>query len=141
MGIGPSGTGNLTALAWLHLHIVDDGPNRHIGHGHRVTGLHIDLLTGDDLVTGLEALRGQDIAQLTVVIFDQGDERRAVRIVFQPFHSRRNIMLQALEIHDAIAALCPAATTALGDATSIVASAMLVQAFGQGLNRVPFVKV
>ena len=62
---------------------MDDGADRNIVNRHGVAGLHVDMLAGDDGVAGRQALRRQNIGKLAVLVFDQGDERGAVRIVFQ----------------------------------------------------------
>jgi len=53
LGVGPSGTGDLTAFARLHLDIVDDRTDRHVRHRHCIARLHVDLVAGFDLVTRL----------------------------------------------------------------------------------------
>ena len=77
----------------LHLDVVDDRADRHVGQRHRVARLDVDLLAGDHLVARRETLRRQDIGQLAVLILDQRDEGRPVRIVFQPLDRRRHVDL------------------------------------------------
>src|SRR5439155_18150741 len=96
------GTRDLTALAGLHLDIVDDGANRHLADLHRVAGLHVDLLAGDHLVARAEALRRDDISLLAAFVGHECDERRTVRIIFEPLDSRGHVPRAALEIDVAI---------------------------------------
>ena len=77
--IGARRTGDLAALAGLHLDVVDDRADRHLADFHRVARLHVDLLAGDDLVARREALRRDDVGLLAVLVLDERDERRAVR--------------------------------------------------------------
>jgi hypothetical protein len=64
----------------------------------------------DDLITGLQALRGDDVATLAIDVAQQGDVGGAVRIVFDAFHARRNAFLVALEVDDAVVLLGPPPT-------------------------------
>ena len=87
--VGAGRARDLAALAELHLDIVDDRADRHVGERHGVARLHVDLLAGDHLVADREALRRQDVGQLAVGVVDQRDEGGAVRIVFEPLDLRR----------------------------------------------------
>src|SRR5229473_653114 len=136
LGIGAGGARHLAAFARLHLDIVDDRADRHVLHRHRVARLDVDLLAGHHLIARLEALRRQDIGLLAIIVFDEGDERCAVRVVFEPLDRRHHVALAALEVDDAIAPLGAAAAVAHGDAAGIVATTLLAQAFGQRLDRV-----
>src|SRR5579859_1740181 len=133
LDIGTGGTGDLTALADLHLDIVDHGADRDVLQRQRVAWLDVDLLTGHDLVAGSQTLRGQDVSQLAVLIFDEGDEGGAVRVIFQTLDRRHHIKLVTLEIDDAVVALVPTTTEPDRDATQIVTAAVLAQTFGQRL--------
>src|SRR5690606_8117010 len=82
-GVGGGRTGQVSALARLHLHVVDDGADRHRTQGHGVARLHVDLFTRDDGVAGVQALRRDDVGLLAVGVVHQSDERRAVRVVLQ----------------------------------------------------------
>ena len=90
LGVGAGRAGDRAALADLHLHIVDDGADRNIADRHGVAGLDVDLLACNDLVANSQALRRNDIGQRVVGVTEQGDERRAVRIVFDPLDLRRH---------------------------------------------------
>src|SRR5690606_956009 len=61
LGVGAGRTGQLGALARLHLDVVDDRSDRHRAQRHGVARLHVDLFTGHDLVARLEALRRDDV--------------------------------------------------------------------------------
>src|SRR5690606_24191289 len=99
LGIGTGGTGDLTALAGLHLDVVHDGADRHALERHRVARLHVDRIgRGDHLVAGAEALGREDIGLLAVLIGYQRDERGPVGIVFQALHRADHVELGALEI-------------------------------------------
>ena len=87
--IGAGGASDLAALAGLQLDIVDDGADRHLADFHRVAGLHVDLLAGDDLVARREALRSDDVGLLAALVGDERDERRAVGVILEPLDGRR----------------------------------------------------
>src|SRR5690606_19668908 len=125
LGIGTGRARDLTALAGLHLDVVDDGADRHALERHRVARLHVD--TGErrhHLVAGRETLRGEDIGEFAVIVLHERDERGPVRIVFQPLDSADRIELGAAEIDHAVGALVSAATVKGGDPAVIVAAAL-----------------
>ncbi len=93
------------------------------------------LQRGDDLVAGRQTLGRNDIGELAVLVFHQCDPGGAVGIVFQPLDRADGVELGALEIDHAVRALVPAAAMVRGDAAGVVAAAVLVQAFGQRLDR------
>src|SRR5690606_30416404 len=96
--VGTSRARNLTALAWLHLHIVDDGADWHGRKRHRVAWLNVDAFTSHDLVTGSEALRSQDVGQVTVFVLDQRNERRTVRVILKTLNRADDVKLATLEV-------------------------------------------
>ncbi len=97
LSVGPCGAGQLAALAGLELDIVDDRPDRHGAKRHGVAGLHVRALGGKDGVAFGQTLRSQDVGLLAVLVLDQGDEGRAVGIIFQT-QDRRFARLHALEV-------------------------------------------
>ena len=70
LGVGAGGARQLTALARLHLDIVDQRADRRGAQGHRVARLHIDLFAGDHHVAFFQALRRDDVGLLAVRIAD-----------------------------------------------------------------------
>src|SRR5215207_8436078 len=142
LGVGPGRAGQGAAFPELELDVVDDRAHGHVADRHGVARLNVDLIAGDDLVAGREPLRGEDVGQLAVGKADERDERRAVRIVFDPLDRRRLArMLAALEIHVAIGLLVAAAAEAHGDAAEIVAAAGADLALGQRLDRLALVEL
>src|SRR5690606_26022921 len=67
-----SSTGDLSALARLQLDPVDGGTDRDVAQRQGVAGLDRGVSTRDDLVTCLQALRGDDVATLAVDVAQQG---------------------------------------------------------------------
>jgi hypothetical protein len=112
---------------------MDDRPDRHAAQRHGVAGLHVRLFGGDHLVAGLQALRRQDIGQLAVGVLHQGDEGRAVRIVFQALDRAGHVELATLEVDHAVQALGAAAAETHRDATAAAAAARLGQTLDEGL--------
>jgi hypothetical protein len=126
---------DLPTLTRLHLHVVNDGADRNVGQRHGISRLHVDLLARDHGIADLQALRGQDVAQLAILVLDKRDEGGAVGVVLQPLDLGRHVELQTLEIDHPIAPLVPAATPPGGDPPRIVAPALLGQALGQRFYR------
>src|SRR5262249_3469988 len=141
LNVGPGGAGELAAAAGLQLHIVDDGADRDALQRHGIARLDVRALAGDDLVARLQALRGQDIGLLAVLVADEGDEGGAVRVVLQALDRRRHVELAAPEVDDPVAALVSATAPAHGDATIVVATALGAQAMGQRLDRAALVQL
>src|SRR6185437_2522340 len=127
-------------FARLHFDVVDDGADRHRAQRHRIARLHVDLVARDHGVADGEALRGQDVSEFAVLVFDERDEGRAIGIVFKALDFRRHVELAALEIDEAITLLVTAALPAHGDAAGVVAPAVLRLAFGERLDRIAFVQ-
>src|SRR3546814_6947522 len=110
--IGAGGPGDLAALARLHLDIVDDGADRHLRQFHRIARLHVGLLARNDRVADAQTLRRQYVGDRAVLIFDEGDERRAVRVIFQTLDGGRHVPLATLEAAEAVIRLVSAGATA-----------------------------
>src|SRR6185437_1253427 len=136
LGIGAGRAGNLGTLLRLHLDVVHDGADRHALERHRIARLHVGLAQrGHHLVAGGKPLRGNDVSLLAVLILDEGDERGAIGIVFQPLDRRHGVVAGAAEVDDAIRPLVAAAAMERGDAPAIVAPTLGGLALGQGLDR------
>jgi len=87
------------------------------------------------------ALRRQDVRQLAVLVLDQGDERAAVRVVFQPLNHGQHAELAALEVDRPVRLLVSAAAEPAGDVAVVVAPARVVLALGQALDRLALPQV
>src|SRR5688500_20181666 len=74
-----------------------------------------------------------DVALLAILVLDERNAGRAVRIVFDVLYDRRHAVLVALEIDDAVLALVSTADAAHRDVTVIVASARLLERLDQRL--------
>src|SRR5262245_30125355 len=130
---------DLTALPDLDLDIVDDGSDRNIGERHGIAGLYVGVLGRNHGIARGKALARQDIGQLAVLILDQRDEARAVRIIFQTFDGRRDIEFPATEIDPPIGLLVTTATESRGNAAMIIAATRRTLPLGERLHRRAFV--
>ena len=131
LSISAGGTNQLGALAGMHFHIVDHGTDGNVGNGQAVAGLNVGSGGGQNLVAGLQAHRGNDIALLAIFILNQSDVGAAVGIVLQLQDSGFHVHLVALEVDDAVLALFAAAAMTDGDAAIAVATSVLLQHLGQ----------
>src|SRR5690606_8485878 len=66
LDVGARRTGDLAALARLHLDVVADRADRHLAEQHGVARFGVGLLAGDDLVAHGQTLRRQDVGQLAI---------------------------------------------------------------------------
>ena len=114
---------------------MNEGTGGDIGQRQSVAGLDIRRGAGDYCVAHLQAVGGDDISFLAVLIFDQGDESGTVRIVFQGLDRSRYVKLLTFEIDDAIFSTVSAASVADGDSAVAVTSGLLVQGSQQAFFR------
>src|SRR6056297_259041 len=126
---------HLTALARLHLHVVDRRSDRNRVQLHRVARLDRRFRSAHHVVAREQILRREDITPLTVCVLDQRDVRTAIRIVFDPLDRTADAVLVALEIDDAIALLVTTALMTGGDPAVVVTAAGRALGFGQRLVR------
>ena len=120
------GADELSALAGVHLNVVDDGTDRDVGDGQAVAGQDVGVGAGHDDVAGLQADRSDDVALLAVLVLDESDERAAVGVILQAQDGRGDVHLVALEVDDAVLLLVAAAVVTDGDAAVAVAAGVLL---------------
>ena len=129
------GADELSALAGMHLDVVDHGTNGNVGDRQAVTGLDVGSGGRDDLVTGSEADRSDDVALLTVGVLNEGDIGAAVGVVFKTQDGSFHVELVALEIDHTVLLLVAAAMMTDGDAAVTVAAGGFLIRVEQGLLR------
>jgi hypothetical protein len=93
---------------------------------------------GDHRIADLQALRRQDVGLLAVLVADQRDERRPVRVVLEPLDRRRHVELGPLEVDHPVGALVPAATMPRGDPAVLLRPPFLVRPSVSFLTGLPF---
>ena len=103
--------------------------------GAALPGLTSTRSSAITAVAGVQPLRRQDVGLLAVVVAQQRDERRPVRVVLEPLDRRADAELAALEVDQAVAPLVAAAAMPDRDPAGIVAPAALGEALGQRLDR------
>ena len=126
-----SGTGQLRALAGVHLNVVDKGTNRNVQHGQSIAGLDVSAGAGHYGVTNRQAGGSDDVALLAVLVLDQRDVSGTVGIVLQGENGGGDTGLVSLEVDDAVLSAVSAASVADGDLTGVVAAGVLLQAYEQ----------
>lgn len=121
LDIRTGGASDLTALARLHLDVVDDRTDRNVLKRHGVAGLHVHCLVGGDhLVTSSETLWRENVSLFAVGIRNQRDERGAVGVVFQTFNGAFNVELATLEVNQTVGPLVTATLETDGDPALVV---------------------
>ena len=126
---------DLAALARLQLHVVQQRAERDVLQRQRVARQDVDVLPGDDRVADLQPGRLQDVALLAVGVGQQRDPRRAVRVVLDRRHLRRNVELVPLEVDDAVHPLVAAAAPPRRQVPGVVAAAGAAHRLDQRLVR------
>src|SRR3954462_4709606 len=126
---------HLAPLADLELDVVDHRAQRDLAQGERVADVDLGALARHHLGAHLQAVRPEDVALLAVRVVQQGDARRAVRVVFDRRDLGRHAVLVALEVDDTVALLVAAAAPPRGELAAVVAPAGLRLALGERLLR------
>ena len=120
-------THELAAFTGPQLDVVDDGTERDVLQRQRVADLDVGLGTRDSIDRAdFEADRREDVALLAVAVVEQRDTGGAVRIVLDRRDLRRNGVLRALEVDDAVLLARAAALMARRDVAVVVAAGMLL---------------
>src|SRR3954454_2369050 len=106
---------HLGAGARLQLDRVHHGAHRDVAERQRVAGTDLGLGAGHQLVAARHAVGGDDVALLAVGVVQQGDPRRAVRVVLDVRDRGRHAVLVPTEVDHPVPALVAAALVARGD--------------------------
>src|SRR5437899_548613 len=138
---GAGGARKLCAPAGLHLDAVNRGADRDVPQRQGITRFDRRLHPGHELSAGSHTLGRNDVAALAVGIAKQGDVRAPVRVVFEPLYVRRDAVLVAAKIDDAVILLVPAALVAHCDVTIDIAAGLLRLLLDQGLIRPALVQI
>src|SRR5690606_15029214 len=102
---------DLTALAGLQLDVVHHRAQRNLAQRNAVAGADVRARPRDHAITLLQIARVQDVALLAIVVLDQRDVRRAVRVVLDVDDRAADAVLVALEVDATVHALRAAPTT------------------------------
>ena len=132
-GAGARGAGELSALAQRELDVVDGDADRNRLEGQGVARLYRGSRPGDDLLPDLEALGADDVALFPIDVIDEGDVRRAIRVVLYCDHDSGHSGFVALEVDVPVLLLVPATLMADRDAAVGSAPAVRFLAAGQRL--------
>ena len=110
----------------MHLDVVDNGTNRDISQCKSVAGLDISVAACANGVADLQAVRSDDISLLAVLIGNESDESRSVRIVLKSGNSSVHALLISLEVDNTILLSVAAADMSNGDSAVAVAACGLL---------------
>src|SRR5258708_7300997 len=122
---------HLAAATFRQLNVVNNGTSRDVLQRQGIARLDIRFGTSRNTIAHLKAQRRENIALLTIQIMQQGDTRRAVRIVLDRRNLRRNTQLVALEIDQTIGTFGATATMANRNFTLVVTPGVLHQFHSQ----------
>src|ERR1700754_157417 len=136
-----SRTRHLRALARQHFDAVNRRTDRNVTDRQRVACTDRRFGTGHQLLPNRHALRSDDVATLTICVQHQRDVRATVRVVLETLDLRRNAVLGATEIDDAVVLLVTTALVARGDVTVVVTACLRLFHVEQRCVRLAFVQV
>ena len=120
---------------------MNRGAQRNVAQRQSVTRLDRRVFTGLDTITGFQAARRQNIATLTVQIFDQGDMSGPVGVILKTLDHTGNTVLVTTKVDTTILLLVTTAFMAGGDAAVVVTTATFTLRFQQRLIRRTFVQI
>lgn len=118
---------DLSAFSWLHLDVVDDGTHWDAAQRHCIPSTDILTGTGDDFGSDFQAFRSDNVPLFSICIAEEGDIRRAVRVILNGRYPSRDMILVPLEIDDSVEPLGTAAAVPDCNSSLIVPSGLLVQ--------------
>src|SRR6266850_101819 len=98
LGLSARAPAELRAAAGLELDVVDERADRDVPHRQRVPGQDVRLRARHEGVPDPDPERGDDVALLTVPVVEQGQARRAVRIVLDRGDARGDAVFLPPEI-------------------------------------------
>jgi len=129
------GIPNLRAFAGTQLEVVNRRAGWNVAQGHRIADQDVGVRTADNLRSRLQPVGMQDVTLLAVGVREQRDTGRAIGIVLNRNHGRRDPGLVALEVNQAQLALVTAAAEPASHIARIAPSAGPLLRFGQRLVR------
>src|SRR5690606_16875184 len=138
---GAGRASDLRALARHQLDAVDRRTDRDVADRKRVARADRRFRTVHQLRADLDAARREDVAALAIGVAQQRQVCGAVRVVLEALDLRRNAVLVATEVDDAVVRLVPAAAMTRGDAAEVVAARAALLALGEPIDRTALVKV
>jgi hypothetical protein len=122
---GTSASRQLRAFAGLHLDAMHHRAERDVSKRKGVAFLDGRSLTGDNFISGLDVPRRDYVTALAILVKQQGDVGRAVRVVLEPLDDRRDSVLVPLEIDNAVVLTMTTTLMAGCDAASVVPTTAL----------------
>jgi hypothetical protein len=133
LGDGAGCTDHLCAFSGPQLDVVNQRAQGNDAQGQRVARLNICRFSGDNQISRLQLLGGQDVSFVSVHVMEQGDSGGPVRVVFNACDPSRNIQLVPFEINETIASLVTSSAVSTGNPASAVSSSVLGQTTDEGL--------
>ena len=120
---GTGGTAHARAATRSDFDIVDFGAERNLGKREAVANARFRRIAAHDLHTDEETFRSDDIALDAVLVNEERNTRRPVRIVLDGIYCRDHSVLIASIIDETNVSLVPAAAMTYGNYTLIIATA------------------
>jgi hypothetical protein len=114
---------------------VDRSAERDLAQRKSIAHFRSGLFTGHHGRTDCEGVRSEDVGALTVLVFDQGDACRAVRIVLDADDLGGFITTGALEVDETITLVVTTADVTAGDTASVVTATGFAEGHGEALLR------
>ena len=95
VALHPAHAADLAAAARLHLDVVDRHAQRDLPQRQAVADARLGLGAAHHVVARLQPVRGEDVRLLAVLVLEQGDAGRAVRVVLDRDDRGRHAVLLA----------------------------------------------
>src|SRR5579875_290020 len=98
----PGAAHHLGAAARLQLHVVYDSTRGDVAEGERIARRQLGLGAGHQPLADTDPDRCDDVPLLAVLVFEQGDTRRAVGVVLDGADLRGDAELVPLPVNDTV---------------------------------------
>src|SRR4051794_39131559 len=125
---------DLPSTARSQFDIVNIGSERNCAKRQRVAQVRRNIVPCRDARANLKAVRRENVTYFTIAVFNESNARRAIRVVLDADHFRRDAVFAPFEIDFAILLLVAAANVPRRQPTTVVAAA----ASFSRLNKSPF---
>jgi hypothetical protein len=119
----PGTARDLAATARSQFDVMNIRAQRNGAKRQRIPQIRRNIIPSINGRSNLKSIWREDVTQFAIGVFDESNARRAIRVVFNPNHFRRDTVLTAFKIDFAILVFVTAADMSRCQPTTVVATA------------------
>ena len=136
-GLLPGTTRHLTATTRSQFNVVNTDAQRNCTERQRIPQIRRNINSGNNSRSNLKTVRRENVTQFAIGIFNESNTRRTIRIVFDPDHFRRDIVLAPFKIDFAIVVFVAAANVSRCQPATVIAATAFFLRLEKTLFRAP----